>query len=94
MRDLKDILSLTPKPWKHAGCDFSLARPTVIDLITLTEINARDIPAAKLWAISRHLCSIEGEQLFPTPDDAKACPAALGAAAIAAIEAMYGEGLD
>ena len=94
MRDLRDILSLKPKPWQFDGFGFSLARPSVIDLITLTEINGRDIGEAKLWALSRHLLSEEGAQVFPTPEDAKRCPAPLGAAAITAIEGLYGEGLD
>lgn len=94
MHNLADILQLKPKPWQWAGHEFLLTRPSVVDLITLTEINGRDTVEAKLWALYRHLHDAGGVALFSSADDARRCPAALGSAAIQAIEGLYGEGLD
>lgn len=94
MLDLASILKLEPARREWKGVPFLLARPSVADLLTLTEINGRDAAQARLWSISRHLLHPDGSRVFDTPEAAAACPAAFAAALIPMIEHLYGEGLD
>jgi hypothetical protein len=92
--DLASILKLEPARRAWNGVPFLLARPSVADLLTLTEINARNPEEARLWSISRHLLDSNGCRVFPDAEAVKACPAPFAAALITMIEELYGEGLD
>lgn len=94
MPDLRDILTLKPKRVEVIGLEVFLARPTVVDLLEITDLNEKDPIRAKLRALSIHVLDDRFERVFPTDDDARACPAKFAADVIPMIEALYGEGLD
>jgi len=92
--DLRSILTLKPKRVEVIGLEVFLARPTVVDLIDISDLNEKDPVRAKLRALSIHVLDNNGERVFPTDEDARLCPAKFAADVIPMIEAMYGEGLD
>jgi len=92
--DLRSILTLKPKRVEVIGLEVFLARPTVVDLIDISDLNEKDPVRAKLRALSIHVLDNNGERVFPTDEDARCCPAKFAADVIPMIEAMYGEGLD
>lgn len=94
MRDLRAILTLEPVVAEFAGAQFKLSRPTVVDLIELTDENAKDPVRAKLHALARHVLDMDGNRVFQDIDAAACAPAGFATAVIPMIERLYSEGLD
>ena len=94
MRDLRDILTLKPKRVEVRGFEIFLARPTVLDLIVIADLNEKDSAMAKLHALSVHVLDSDGLRVFPDCEAAKSCPAFMAADLIPMIEALYADGLD
>ena len=94
MPNLRDILSLKPVPTTVAGFDVVISRPTICDLVEAIEINEKRPSDARPWMLHRHLLDASGTPLFASVEDARLCPAHVGAEAIRKIELLYNEGRD
>ena len=94
MADIRDILRLKPVEITIDGWHLTMARPTIMDLIEVIDINAKNPAEGRAWLLHRHLLDELGLPVFATLEDAKMCPAHIAAPAIVAIEGLYNEGRD